>query len=127
MIYYLIRLSERYILFRAVIELYPIFGRLMIGSFLGLHFGRPKSYQMSYIQRRLHKRKNIKKFSKEKRGDQLKTKGSLANMAMACMSCCSSATGPIAIIAKTSLSNTTMTMITTTTTISVQRSPSTIY
>ena len=42
------------------------------------------------------------------------------------MSCCSNATGPIAIIAKTSLSNTIMTIIATITTIMVHRSPSTI-
>jgi hypothetical protein len=42
------------------------------------------------------------------------------------MSCCSNAAGPIAIIAKTSLSNTIMTIIATITTIMVHRSPSTI-
>jgi hypothetical protein len=48
-------------------------------------------------------------------------------MVIACISCCSNATGPIANTAKTSLINTTMMMITTTTTIAVQRSPNTIH
>ncbi len=43
----------------------------MIGSFPGLHrspnFGRPKSYQVCYIQRRLYKRKIIKEIFKRKK------------------------------------------------------------
>lgn len=62
----------------------------------------------------------------KKRCNLTQNQGSLANMLIVCMSCCSNATGPIAIIAKTSFSNTTMTIITMTTTIRVHRSPSTI-
>jgi hypothetical protein len=47
-------------------------------------------------------------------------------MVIACITCCSNATGPIAITAKSTFSNTTMIMITTITTIIVQRSPNTI-
>jgi hypothetical protein len=48
-------------------------------------------------------------------------------MAVACISFCSNTTGPIAIITKTSLSNTTIIMITITTVTAVHRSPNTIH
>ena len=51
--------------------MYPIFGRFMIGSFSGTasspNFGRSKSYQVCYIQRRLYKRKIIKEIFKRKK------------------------------------------------------------
>jgi hypothetical protein len=53
--------------------------------------------------------------------------GVLANIAIVCMSCCSIATGPIAIMAKTSFSNITIMMIAIITTIRVHRIPNTIF